>query len=150
MVKAAGGVIVVASGLALGLMKRGELAARVNLLRRLRWEVGSLRSKIYSRSESLEQAFGESKFFKSAAEAIARGESASAAVMPLGEGIEGFELFAAGLMAETGEGQLQNIDIFLDSLEGEIARAQEELERRGRLYVGGGFLAGAALVIMLI
>lgn len=150
MLKAAGGVLVMASGLWLGLMKRRELSERLDKLLLIRWETGALRSKIYARAESLEQAFGESVFFAPAAVRLAGGVPADEAVMPLGEGVEGFALFARGLTAETAEGQLQNIDIFLSNLETEIERAREELSKRGRLYLGGGILAGAALVVMFL
>lgn len=148
MLRAAGGALVMAASFAIGYAKRRELAVRLDKLCLVRWEVSSLRSKIYSRAESLEQAFSESGFFAPAGELIAGGVPADKAVMPLGEGIEGFALFAKGLTHETAEGQLQNIDIFLTELENEIACAREDLNKRGRLFFGGGILAGAAIVIL--
>ena len=150
MLKAAGAVLTLSAGLCWGLYKRRELSQKLERLLLLRWEVGSLRSKICGLGMSLCDAFSGSAFFSSAAEALARGVPVCAAVRPLGEGIEGFSLFAEGLTADTTEGQLQNIDIFLSGLEEEIRAAREDLYRRGRLFLGGGFLAGAALVIFLL
>ena len=150
MLKAAGAVLTLSAGLFWGLYQRRELSLRLRRLLLLRWEVGSLRSKIFGLDMSLQDAFSGSSFFLPAAEALSRGVPVCDAVRPLGEGIEGFSLFAEGLAADTAEGQLQNIDIFLSELEEEIRSAREDLYRRGRLYLGGGFLAGAALVIFLL
>lgn len=150
MLKAAGAVVTLAASLMWGLSKRRELACRLERLLLLRWEVSSLRSEILGRGASLCEAFSGSSFFAPAAEALLRGTPAREAVAPLGVGIEGFELFAKGLESETAEGQIQNIDIFLSGLEREIASARDDLERRGRLYLAGGALAGAALVIFML
>ncbi len=150
MLKAAGAALIMAGSTALGFSKRMTLSRRLDNLRRLRWEAASLRSKIYGRGISLEEAFAESEFFAPAAKALERGVPVREAVLPLGQGAEGFELFAKGLEADTFEGQIRNIDVFLSELEGGIARAEDDLKRRGRLYLGGGALAGAAAVIMLM
>ena len=150
MLKAAGAVLTLSAGLCWGFHKRRELSRRLERLLLLRWEVGSLRSKICGLGMGLQDAFSGSAFFSPAAEALSRGVPVCAAVGPLGEGIEGFSLFAEGLASDTTEGQLQNIDIFLSGLEEDIHAAREDLYRRGRLYLGGGFLAGAALVIFLL
>ena len=150
MLKAIGSVLTLSAGLCWGLYKRRELNLRLERLLLLRWEVGSLRSKICGLGMNLYEIFSGSAFFSPAAEALNRGVPVCAAVRPLGEGIEGFSLFAAGLESDTTEGQLQNIDIFLSGLEEEIRSAREDLSRRGRLFLGGGFLAGAALVIFLL
>lgn len=149
MLKAAGGILIVAAGLAWGLEKRAELAKRLDRLRLVRWETTSLRSKISAGSESLEEIFSQSAYFAPAAEKIAHGIPADEAVMSLGRDICGFELFARGLKNETAEGQLRNIDVFLAGLDEEIARAGCDLEKRGRLYAGCGVLVGAAIVILL-
>lgn len=150
MLKAVGSVLTLSAGLWWGLYKRRELSRKLERLLLLRWEVGSLRSKICGLGMGLQDAFSGSAFFSPAAKALSRGVPVCTAVRPLGEGIEGFPLFAAGLEADTTEGQLQNIDIFLSGLEEEIRAARDDLYRRGRLYLGGGFLAGAALVIFML
>ncbi len=150
MLKAFGGVLVMAASFALGWSKRHALAQKADKLSLVRWEVTALKSKISGRSESLEQAFGESSFFAPAAKLIANGTPAEKAVLSLDCPAEGFGLFARGLGSETTEGQLRNIDVFLSDLDMEISRAREDLEKRGRLYLGGALLGGAAAVIMLI
>ncbi len=148
MLKAAGGVLVMAAGLAWGMGKRSELSKRLDRLRLVRWETASLRSRISAGSESLEEIFSKSSYFAPAAKKLALGVPADEAVMSLDGGIEGFDLFARGLTHETTEGQLRNIDIFMTSLDEELVRARCDLEKRGRLYVGVGLLTGAAIAIL--
>ncbi|MGN1097697.1 MAG: stage III sporulation protein AB [Clostridia bacterium] len=150
MLKAAGVVFVMAASFAIGYIKRGELARRLSELNRLKWELGRIRAKIQGCGLSLEDCFRESGIFCSAAEKIKNGVPAGEAVMDCGPRAEGLALFAAGLEAETVEGQLRNIDIFLESLESDIAAAREELDKKGRMCIGLGILSGAAVCIMLI
>lgn len=150
MLKLLGAVMVMASALAIGMSGRKKLADRVAKLERLRWELGRLRAKIGGCVLSLEDCFAESELFGPAAEGIRRGEPPEKAILRCGIESEGLALFAAGLGAETVEGQLRNIDIFTESTAAALAAAREELAKKGRLWVGLGALGGAAVCLIFI
>ncbi len=150
MLRLLGALKIMSAGLSFGLAGRRSLTQRVERLCTLRWEVGSLRSKILAQNKNLADIFAESELFAPAAAAIREGTPADMAILPLGEGLAGFALFAKGLSSETAEGQLCNIDIFLTELDGEIMRSREEADKRGRLCLGSGVLGAAALILLLI
>lgn len=133
----------------MGLMKKRELTAREERLTNLRWETVQLKTKIQSSSISLLDAFEESTFFRPAAEEMNKGVSAEKAVLPLGKGIKGFDMFAKGLLGETMEDQIGNTEVFLKILDAEIEEAREETQKMGKLYLGGGLMAGIAVCIIM-
>lgn len=149
MLKAAGVVMVMAAATAWGLMKRSALYSRVKELEELIWEAGRLKGKMQMGCLSLEDCFEDSPMFRPAAEKLRCGVSAEAAVMSCSIKAEGLKLFAAGLSAETVEGQLHNINTFMDSLGQSLSAAREELAQKGRMYVGMAVLSGAAVCIIL-
>lgn len=150
MLKAAGAVMVMLASFLIGYMKRRELAAKAEELNRLKWEAGRIRAKINGCCLSLEDCFADSEIFGFAAEKIRNGIPAAEAVAQCKIKASGLELFAQGLEAETVEGQLNNIDTFIESLENDIAVAREELSKKGRMCVGLGILSGGAICIMLL
>lgn len=150
MVKLLGSVMVMAAALALGLSGRRALADKVARLEKLKWEVGRLRARIGGCGLSLEDCFAESELFRPAAKLLREGATPSEAVHGCGIEAEGLALFSAGLGAETVEGQLENINLFMDSLENSAAAARDELSKKGRLYLGLGVLGGAAICLILI
>lgn len=150
MIKLLGTVMVMTAALTLGWSGRKALADRVTRLEKLRWEVSRLRSRIGSCRMSLEDCFSDSELFRPAAELLRKGTPPSEAVLCCGIEAEGLALFSAGLEAETVEGQLENIKLFMESLEGSAAAARDELSKKGRLYLGLGMLGGAAVCLILI
>lgn len=143
-------VMVVSALFGLGWLKRLELIKNEERLTALRWEIVQLKSKIQSCNTSLLDAFEESGFFAPAAADIRLGIAPERAVKPLGEGIKGFDLFAKGLEGETAADQIGNAEVFLKILEVEIASAKEKTEKMGKLYLGGGLMAGLALCIIML
>lgn len=141
--------MVMAAAVYLGLGGRMRLAARVKELDGLRWELGRLRAGIASCGLSLEDCFARSALFSPAAEGLRLGEPPEEAVRRCGIETEGMELFAAGLGAETVEGQLRNLDLFVGAVDRAVSDARDELAKKGRLYLGLGVLGGAALCLML-
>ena len=150
MLKLLGSVLVMAAALALGLAGRKKLADRVARLEQLKWEVGRLRARISSCRLSLEDCFMDSELFRPAAELLRNGATPSEAVQGCGLEAEGLALFSAGLDAETVEGQVENLNLFMESLESSSAAARDELNKKGRLYLGLGVLGGAAVCLILI
>ncbi len=142
--------MVMCASFIIGYSKRRELSDRVKELDRLIWETGQLRAKITGCCLSLEECFSESRIFAPAAEGLRRGVPPEKAVLECGIKARGLELFAAGLGAETAEGQKANVDAFAESLKAERENARDELEKKGRLYVGLAVLAGAAACIILL
>ena len=150
MLKLLGSVLVMAAALAMGWSGRRSLADRVARLEKLKWEMGRLRARIGSCGLSLEDCFRSSELFRPAAELLREGATPSEAVLSCGIEAEGLALFSAGLEAETVEGQLENINLFMESLENSAAAARDELSKKGRLYMGLGVLGGAAVCLILI
>ena len=150
MIKLLGAVMVMAAALTIGLSGRKTLADKVAELETLRWELGRLRAKIGSCGLNLEDCFMSSELFRPAAKLLQEGKTPEEAALSCGIRGEGISLFAAGLGAETVEGQLRNIDLFAESTEASLKVAREELSKKGRLWVGLGALGGAAVCIMLI
>lgn len=150
MLKGIAVIMVMSAAFLLGCLKRGELLKREERLSLIKWETVRLKSRVESCSAALLDAFEESGFFAPAAESIKNGADVYSAVLPLGEDVEGFGLFARGLGAATSEEQTGNMEVFLSSLEREISAARERTQKLGRLYVGGSLAVGAAVCIMLI
>lgn len=150
MIKLLGAVMVMAGAMAAGLRRRGALSDRVTELESLRWELGRLRARISGCGLSLEDCFGESGLFAPAAEGLRQGLTPGEALSRCGVRADGLALFAAGLEAETVEGQLENIDLFSRRVEAELAAAREDLSKKGRLYLGLGILGGAAVCVILV
>ncbi len=149
ILKTVGAAMVMIAAASLGLAGRKRLAARVRELERLRWELGRLRARMASCGLSLEDCFGQSELFSPAAEGLRRGEPPERALTRCEISAEGLTLFAAGLGAETLDGQLRNIDIFSENVTDAVRTAREELSKKGRLYLGLGVLGGAAVCVML-
>lgn len=142
--------MVVCASLMLGVKERAKLINEENRLVELRWETVRLKAKIESQSIPLLNAFEESTFFSPAAEKMRQGISAENAVLPLGKGIKGFDMFAKGLSGETLCDQIGNSEVFLRILNEEIAAAREKTQRLGRLYVGCGLMGGMGLCIIML
>ncbi len=149
ILKLAGTVMVMAAALTLGLAGRKRLADRVEELERLRWELGRLRARMASCGMSLEDCFDQSLLFAPAAEGLRVGEPPERALLRCGIDTDGLTLFAAGLGAETLDGQLRNVDLFDGSVAEAVSVARDELAKKGRLYLGLGVLGGAAVCVML-
>lgn len=58
--------------------------------------------------------------------------------------------FAHGLDATDREGQLSNLEIFINDTQNALAKAETELNTKGKLYVKGSMLTAAAVVLFLI
>lgn len=149
MIKLLGAVMVMAAAISIGLSGRRALADKVAELETLRWELGRLRARIGSCGMSLEECFMGSELFRPAAKLLRSGKTPEEAALSCGIRGEGLSLFAAGLGAETVEGQLRNIDLFAESTEAALLSAREELSKKGRLWVGLGALSGAAVCLIL-
>ncbi len=141
--------MVMAASAFIGAGARKRLADRVAELERLRWETAGLRARIGGCRLDLEDCFAASGLFAPAAEGLRAGLGPARAIEACGLRARGLELFAAGLEAETVEGQLENIDIFADSLDADLAAARDDLSKKGRLYLGLSILCGAAVCVIL-
>lgn len=58
--------------------------------------------------------------------------------------------FARGLDAKDCNGQLANLDIFINDTKKALAESESELNTKGRLYIKGSMLIAAAIVLLLI
>ncbi len=147
--KILGAAMVMTASLTLGLAARRRLADRVRELDGLRWELGRLRARMAGCAMSLEDCFAQSELFAPAAEGLRLGETAAEALARCAIETQGLALFASGLEAETLEGQLRNLDLFAETVAASAASAKEELDKKGRLYLGLGALSGAAVCVVL-
>lgn len=66
------------------------------------------------------------------------------------EDMDLFEMFVQGLGESDTQGQLEHISLCAELLEGAIARATEERERKSRLYVCMGLFGGITLCMVLL
>ena len=58
--------------------------------------------------------------------------------------------FSEGLMAADCEGQIRNTLYFIGELEKNIAKADKDMETKGKLFIKGSLLTATAVVIILL
>lgn len=159
MFKLIGAVVVILSAGLFGMKKYNEIFERKKVLQEVYdgcMQVGnSLRCMCLPLHESF---LCGGSFFESAAKKIGDGmlpceavkDTAHSLHVLSGEDLRIIERFAEGLIAHDCTGQLSNIELFSQSLKGEIKNAGDELASRGTLYVKGSILTAAAVVLLLI
>ena len=158
MFKLIGAVIVLLSSTLFGMSKYSRIFERQRCLYEIR--DGSMRMEniIRCMNSPLHEAFlSGGSFFEDSAEKIKGGILPSEAVwetaqkMPLTKhDLSIIRRFSEGLCAEDSKGQIENMKLFIKELDGAIASSVRELETRGKLYVKGSILVGAAFVLMII
>ncbi len=154
-----GMLLVLLSGLCLGLSRASELKRREKLLIDLKRMIQALRTGIEFSARPLEELINgleefpfcrlarkESMFL---AEPKAALEQAGEKLLKTPEDLELYRGFVRGLGESGLQGQLEHIDLYAALLERNLARADEERERKTRLYVCLGLFGGAVLCLVL-
>lgn len=159
MFKIIGSMVVLLSATLLGMKKYNDFFERRKILESIRDGSMQVENSLRCMCLPLHESFiGGGEFFKSAAKKISAGMLPEEAVRETAhnihtlnsEDLQLIERFALGLCAQDCKGQLANIRLFINELDGKIAHATNELNTRGKLYVKGSILTAAAIVLLLV
>ncbi|MBQ8184748.1 MAG: stage III sporulation protein AB [Lachnospiraceae bacterium] len=172
MLKLLGSLLVLACSAGLGVAGSMDLKRHCMELRLLKQAVYMLRGEIKHAKAPLPEAFGAlagrmaspfSEFFANLAQGLVSGEGRSLKELwekEIRESLkqstlrrdekQRFQQLGEGLGYLDLEMQMSTIELYLEQLEGDIARAQEELQTKQKLYQSLGIAGGIFLVILLV
>ena len=159
MFKIIGSVIVLLGATMLGMKKYSDFAERKRVLENLYDGGIKIRDVLRCSCPPLHESFmSGGEFFEKAAQKIKDGSLPCDAVE---ESIGKYSAlkpddrkiirrFARGLGAEDCEGQISNLELFINGIKTALSDASAELKAKGGLYVKGSILTAAAVVLLLM
>ena len=159
MFKLFGAFLIMSASLLFGFKKNADLRERKKSLSELRLLLKAVESKIRCMCLPLDKCFEESgNIFFEASVLINGGLPPSEAVKRAADKApflkEGdrrlFYSFAKGLCADDCTGQLANLSLLDEGLIASLADAENELSTKGKLFLQGSVLFGAAAVILML
>ncbi len=142
-----------------GARKYNLMCERRHLLENIRSSLRYLEGTLRITGAPLEECFFKSgSIFRDASLLIKKGTSPRDAIRKtalsnsyLEKGDkEALFLFAEGLFAEDCEGQIKNVQALSEKINSFCAEASESIKTKGKLFLRGGVLCGAALFILVI
>ena len=158
MLKLMGAAAVILAAGSLGIRKYNELCERRRILVAIRSGAQSIYNNIECMCMPLDECFltgGE--LFSDSAEFMRKGALPCDAVKNAADRMRVLtkedkaciHRFAEGLCAQNSHGQIRNLKLFQSELERCIESSSKEIETKGKLFVKGSFLGGAAVALLL-
>ena len=159
MFKIIGSAVVILGATILGMMKYNDFAERKRILESLYDGAVKIRDILKCCCPPLHESFAEGgEFFERASQRIREGILPSEAVSETLEKYSSLKeddkniirRFARGLGAEDCDGQISNVELFINGIKGSLSDAEAELRSKGGLYVKGSILTATAVVLLLV
>ena len=159
MVKLVGAAIVILGATLYGMKKYSDISMRKKFLEELFDDAAKIKNSLQCACLPLHECFlSGGEFFKTAASKIKTGELPSQAIE---DSLQAYPIlkirdkeclrrFANGLGAGDCNGQIANLDIFINDVGKILKEAEDELNIKGKLYIKGSILSAAAIVLLLI
>lgn len=159
MYKILGLVSILSASVITGFVMANELKDRLKLLKEIHQNAIYIKSELEYRAPDLEECFkGRGVLFSKAYAYIEKGCLPMDALIKACNDLKSLSkedreiitLFAENLRAEEVNGQISNIEWFINSMNERISFAHEEYKTKGRLYKSSGALLGLGFMILFI